>query len=137
MYLALVLVLAVVLYAWTARPGPAAPGAGLTQEEILADLANLEDNSLPVQPVLGGRLYATGVMFPLDFAGRVGDQFWVVIEDGHVLFTLRCQVVEPAGTRPGFAVRGVQERLVHPPGSYQPWVWDGQQFVPRPVEGAS
>ncbi|MCR4401101.1 MAG: hypothetical protein NUV35_09610, partial [Syntrophomonadaceae bacterium] len=79
----------------------------------------------------------TGEVLREHHAGRAGDQFWVVVEDGHVLFTLRCQVVESAGARPGFAVCEVQERLVHPPGAYQPWVWDGQQFVQRPVEGAS
>ena len=68
-------------------PTPARPSRRV--DRILHWFLFATEDELPAQGILGGTMRATALGFPESFAGRAGDVFYVLLEDGHAVVTYR------------------------------------------------
>lgn len=83
-------------------------------EQIFTDFTDLEDNELPVEPVLGGTFYTTALMISPDFKGIDGDLFYASIEDGHVAYILEYSLKEQYDRKLVYQVSRVTEGSTWP-----------------------
>ena len=62
------------------------------RHSILGWFEDVPETQLPERGVLGGTMSARVIAFPPDFKGTAGDDFFVLLEDGHIVSTYRYQV---------------------------------------------
>lgn len=83
---------AVFTFGRTGKQEKAMPEDTHSKSEIVADFITLKNIDVPVKAVLGGTMYAEEIFFPPSFAGKRGDTFFVLFEDGHVSDTVMYRI---------------------------------------------
>jgi len=78
------------------------PPKSVSQISIMNDFRTM-DIDAPSEPVLGGKFFATEILFPADFKGQVGEEFYVRMEDGHVAITATYRIEELTDDTPAQA----------------------------------
>lgn len=81
---------------------PSTPPA-VSQAMVISDFRDMKNIQVPMDAELGGHFYATELLFPAEFNGRVGDVFYVRMEDGHILATISYRIEEVTGDIPAKA----------------------------------
>jgi hypothetical protein len=81
------------------------PNGRWLRDAILRWFEDVPERRLPEQGVLGGSMRARVIAFPSRFAGTTGDEFFVVLDDGHVVSTFRYVVTNSLFWEPGDRVR--------------------------------
>lgn len=88
------LVYVVYIYKSADNPSPPKNSPAVSQATVISDFRELKDIQVPMEAQLGGHFYATELLFPVEFKGKVGDVFYVRMEDGHILATISYRIEE-------------------------------------------
>lgn len=104
----------------------------ITQQQIFSDFADLTDNDIPAAS-LGGQFFTTEIFFPDDFVGDAGNEFYVSMEDGHVLYTQRyiIQEIDAQQGKAGklvYKLKANWENFRPPAGKYESYKFDGEKW---------
>ncbi|MGI6550130.1 MAG: hypothetical protein ACOX4Q_08890 [Syntrophomonadales bacterium] len=98
------------------QPGLTTPT--VSQATVINDFREMKNIQVPTEAELGGHFFATELLFPAEFEGRVGDVFYVRMEDGHILATISYRVEEVTDEVPAKA-------------TYTPLKDHGPDYVPE------
>jgi len=110
------------------------PAPSISKQDVLKDFADLKDNQDIPDGTLGGSYYTTAVFFPDDYVGDRGDEFYVSMEDGHVMLTQKYTIQEIGATKEKsgkllYKVKDNWENFRPPTGKYETYKYDGQKWV--------
>lgn len=99
----------------------------ISREIILQDFKDLEDNEIP-KGQLGGTFYPTIINFPTDFSGHKGQEFYVTMEDGHIILTQKylIELIDNEGQQQElmYKVKDNWENFIPPEGKFESYSFD-------------
>lgn len=102
------------------------------RDAILSWFEDVPERQLPEQGVLGGTMAVRVVAFPTDFGGTAGDEFFVLLEDGHIVSTFRYQLTPSLFWEPKERVRHgeLPWKRLQIRKSYEVWEMRQGSFAP-------
>ena len=106
------------------------PIANIDKKAILQDFSDLRDNNVP-PGTLGGSFYPTYLFFPKDFQGKNGDEFYLSMEDGHIMLTQK-YIIQPQVSKDGkptqllYQVKDTWENYRPPLGKFETYSFNGE-----------
>ncbi len=111
-----------------------APPQSISKQDVMKDFADLKGNKDIPSATLGGNYFATEVFFPDDYVGEQGDEFYVSMEDGHVMLTQKyiIEVIGASKDKSGkllYKLKDNWENFRPPAGKYESYKYDGKTWT--------